>query len=194
MGEMKGAEAVLSRCSVLGTPCVEKLRVEKKYRVKELDARIRSERTKREARLLARAKEAGVLCPAVLQVGKFFIRMKFLQGKMLHWEIQMRRITAKEIADSASILVALHSVDVIHGDYTPANLMLTPEGMAVIDFGLGAISNDSEDKATDVVTMKKALGRDGQRFVDAYGKKGGKPAILKMVSQIESRGRYMERG
>lgn len=191
---MKGAEAVLSRCNVLGLPAVEKLRVEKKYRVKELDGRIREERTRREARLLARAKDAGVLCPVVYEACGFFIRMEFLEGKMLHWELMKRKATAREIVDAAEILVALHSVDVVHGDYTPANLMLTGEGMAVIDFGLGAISPDAEDKATDVVTMKKALGKVGGRFVDAYARKGGKPAVLRMVKEIEGRARYMERG
>ena len=193
MDSMKGAEAVLSKCNVLGIPCVEKLRVEKKYRVRELDARIRAERTKREARLLARAKDAGVLCPVVYEVGGFFIRMKYLQGEMLHWELQERKVSGKEISDAAGILVKLHSVNVVHGDYTPANLMLTAEGMAVIDFGLGSISPDVEDKATDVVTMKKALGREGEPFVSSYGKKGGSKAVLKMVKEIESRGRYMER-
>jgi Kae1-associated kinase Bud32 len=190
---MLGAEAILSKCNLLGLPSVEKYRVEKKYRVKELDDKIRVERTKREARLLARAKDAGVLCPVVYEVKEFVIVMKFLEGDMLHWELQKRKVAAREVADAAKILVRLHSVDVIHGDYTPANLMLTPDGMAVIDFGLGSISNDSEDKATDVVTMKKALGKEGEAFVSAYAKKGGKPAVLKMVSQIESRGRYMER-
>ena len=191
---MKGAEAVLAKISWLGMPSVEKFRVEKKYRAQELDGKIRSERTKREARLLSRAKEAGVLCPVVYQVGEFFIRMKFLEGKMLHHELQKRSITAKEIGEAAKILVALHSVDVIHGDYTPANLMITKDGMAVIDFGLGSISNDVEDKATDIVMMKKALGGKGALFVAAYGKKGGILSVVKMVSQIESRARYMERG
>ena len=191
---MKGAEAVLSKCTVLGVPCVEKYRVEKKYRVKELDARIRAERTRREARLLARAKDAGVLCPVVYEVRDFIIRMKYLEGKMLHWELMEREIGSKEIDGAAAILAALHSVDVVHGDYTPANLMLTDGGMAVIDFGLGAISPDVEDKAMDVVTMKKALGAAGGKFVDAYGKKGGSQSVLNMVSQIESRGRYQERG
>ena len=177
----------------MGLPCVEKFRAEKKYRVKELDERIRGGRTKREARLLARAKDAGVICPVVYEVGRFFIRMKFLEGDMLHTELQKRKITAKEIADSAAILVKLHSVDVIHGDYTPANLMLTPEGMAVIDFGLGSISPDVEDKAIDVVTMKKSLGAAGGKFVLEYAKHKGKQSVVKMVSQIESRARYMER-
>ncbi len=209
---MLGAEAVLRKGRVLGLPCVEKLRVEKKYRAPALDRSIRSSRTKREARLLSRAKEAGVLCPVVYQMGGFFIRMKFLKGKMLYRELRRRRITSREIASAAGILARLHSSDIIHGDFTPANLMLTKDGMAVIDFGLGSISTDAEDKATDIVMMKrslatfsevgrgrptkmkKALGEYGGRFVSAYSKAGGKKKIVRMVSEIEKRARYMERG
>jgi tRNA A-37 threonylcarbamoyl transferase component Bud32 len=91
--------------------------------------------------------------------------------------------------------------------------MNTREGMAVIDFGLGCISHDVEDKGTDVVMMKKALatssevergrstkmrkalgGKEGQAFASAYTRAGGKMAVLKMAEDIEKRGRYMERG
>lgn len=191
---MLGAEAVLRKVRVLGLPAVEKFRVEKKYRVRALDQSIRTGRTRREARLLTRAKDAGVLCPVVYQVGGFSIRMKFLKGKMLYHELRRRRITQKEITDSARILARLHDADIIHGDFTPANLMLTKDGMAVIDFGLGSISTDAEDKATDIVMMKKALDPEGGRFVEAYAKKGGKGVVLKMVAEIEKRARYMERG
>jgi|SRR3989338_7944400 len=211
MEKMKGAEAVLRKVSFLGIPAVEKLRIGKKYRVKELDRRIRAGRTKREARLLSRAKDAGVLCPVVYQVGEFSIRMKYLKGRMLHHELQRREIRQGEISEAAGILVKLHSVDVVHGDFTPANLMLTTGGMAVIDFGLGGISNDKEDKATDIVMMKKslgtfsevernsskmkkALGSCGSKFVEAYSKSGGMKAVVRMVSEIEKRARYMERG
>ena len=207
---MKGAEAVLSKVSILGIPCVEKFRLKKKYRQPGLDGKIRGERTKREARLLNRAKEAGVPCPVVFQVGDFFIRMKFIEGKMLHTEMGKRGIKQKEISDAARILVRLHSQHIIHGDFTPANLMLTKDGMAVIDFGLGSISTDSEDKATDIVMMKKSLetfsevgrsptktkkslGKKGARFVLAYQKAGGHKSVVKLVSEIEKRARYMER-
>jgi Kae1-associated kinase Bud32 len=188
---MKGAEAVLSKTSFLGIPAVEKFRPSKKYRAAELDSRIRHERTKREARLLARARGAGVLCPVVYEVSEFAIRMKFLAGRMLY---RKGRVTRKDIREAAKILVALHSHGIIHGDFTPANLMETPEGMAVIDFGLGCTSNDDEDKGTDVVTMKKALGRQGNAFVAAYSESGGKPSVVRMASEIERRARYMERG
>ncbi|MFA6489993.1 MAG: KEOPS complex kinase/ATPase Bud32 [Candidatus Micrarchaeia archaeon] len=192
---MKGAEAVLEKITFLGVSAVEKFRVEKEYRAPALDRQIRSGRTKREARLLARAKEAGVLCPAVLSVGEFYIRMKFLEGEMLYHTLRKRKISAKEMSDAAEILVKLHSKGIIHGDYTPANLMKTNDGMAVIDFGLGSISPDAEDKATDIVMMKKALGTaDGTKFVSAYSKAGGARGVVKMVSEIENRARYMERG
>jgi len=192
--EMKGAEAVLRKVRVLGIPAVEKFRPEKKYRARELDERIRSGRTKREARLLARAKEAGVLCPVVFQVGRFAIKMKYLQGRMLHQKMQREGISRREISEAARILARLHSADVVHGDYTPANLMLTKGGMAVIDFGLGSISPDAEDKATDVVMMKKALAGRGSLFVRAYEKNGGEKSVVRMVGEIEKRARYMERG
>ncbi|MCX8195026.1 MAG: KEOPS complex kinase/ATPase Bud32 [Candidatus Micrarchaeota archaeon] len=192
---MAGAEAVLRKLSVMGRKAVEKLRVEKKYRVALLDRQIRGSRTKREARLLARAKQAGVLCPVVYEVGEFFIRMKFLEGKMLHHELGKRKITRREIKEAAGILARLHSAGIVHGDYTPANLMLTKEGMAVIDFGLGSISNDCEDKATDVVTMKKALGgMAGSRFVAEYLAASKNRRVVELVAEIERRARYMERG
>ena len=184
----------MEKITFLGVSAVEKFRVEKKYRAPALDRQIRSGRTKREARLLAAAKEAGVLCPSVLSVGEFYIRMKFLEGEMLYHALRKRKISAKELSDAAKMLVKLHSKNIIHGDYTPANLMLTRDGMAVIDFGLGGISPDSEDKATDIVMMKKALGADGEKFVSSYAKAGGAPGTVKMVSEIEKRARYMERG
>jgi len=192
---MKGAEAVLKKTRILGIPAVEKLRVEKGYRAPELDFRIRRERTRREARLLARAKEAGVLCPTVFEVSDFSIVMRFLEGEMLCHALGKRRVRSEEMGEAARILCALHSLDIVHGDYTPANLMNTKAGMAVIDFGLGSISCDVEDKATDIVMMKRALsGKEGDGFCRAYGKAGGKKEVLRMVFEIEKRGRYMERG
>jgi Kae1-associated kinase Bud32 len=192
---MKGAEAILSQLDVLGLPAVEKVRLKKTYRATALDERIRRERTRQEVRLLSKAKEAGVLCPVVYEVTDFAIRMGFLQGEMLYHALSKgRKATSRELASAAQILVALHSAGIVHGDFTPANLMNTRKGMAVIDFGLGSISSDPEDQGTDLVTMKKALGRQGIAFLEAYGRAGGKKSVLRMCREIEGRARYMERG
>jgi Kae1-associated kinase Bud32 len=197
---MKGAEAILKKMRVQGLAAVEKFRVKKSYRACELDEKIRRERTRREARLLLKAKSAGVLCPVVYEVGDFSIRMKYLEGEMLYHALQKRALRKSEIAASAKILARLHSQGIIHGDFTPANLMLVKDGMAVIDFGLGFISTDNEDRGTDIVTMRKALTtlgakgkQDSEAFLRAYLSSGGKPAVAKMVAEIESRARYMER-
>ncbi|MFA6908130.1 MAG: KEOPS complex kinase/ATPase Bud32, partial [Candidatus Micrarchaeia archaeon] len=186
---MKGAEAILTKTRVLGFPAVEKFRPKKGYRAPALDEKIRRERTRREARLLSRAKKAGVLCPVVYEVSDFAIRMKFLEGMMLHHALRRRAIKPSEIASAARILSALHKAGIVHGDFTPANLMGTPQGMAVIDFGLGSISSDDEDKGTDIVTMKKALGgKKGGAFEAAYLRAGGKPSVARMAEEIGKRG------
>ncbi|MEM4348013.1 MAG: KEOPS complex kinase/ATPase Bud32 [Candidatus Anstonellaceae archaeon] len=190
---MRGAEAIIRKSTFLGCKAVRKIRTPKTYRNRQLDLAIRESRTKREARVLARAKQAGIICPVVYYVDEFSILMKFIEGKMLHRMLQTGKITSKHIKEAAKILAKLHEYDIIHGDYTPANLMVTSEGMAVIDFGLSFISQDVEDKATDLVTMKHALGSLGEGFVRHYLSAKGSRNVVEAAIKIESRARYMER-
>ncbi|MCX8196747.1 MAG: KEOPS complex kinase/ATPase Bud32 [Candidatus Micrarchaeota archaeon] len=190
---MKGAEAIIRKASFLGCKAVEKIRIEKSYREPQLDRLIREGRTRREARILSKAKEAGVLCPTIYHVGRFSILMKRLDGEMLHHAMKKRKITRKEVRQAAQIVAKLHKANIVHGDFTPANLMLVKGRMAVIDFGLSAISSDIEDKAVDVVTMKRALGKAGKQFVAAYLMENKDNAVVQMAAKIESRARYMER-
>ena len=48
----EGAEAFIYRVGILGFDAVVKYRTRKRYRVEEMDARIRSERTVKEARVM----------------------------------------------------------------------------------------------------------------------------------------------
>ena len=101
--DMLGAEATLKKIRVLTFPAVEKFRPKKVYRAAALDERIRRERTRREARLLSRAKAAGVICPVVYEVSDFAVRMKFLEGEMLYHAMMRRPIRQSEIASAANI-------------------------------------------------------------------------------------------
>jgi N6-L-threonylcarbamoyladenine synthase/protein kinase Bud32 len=182
---MRGAEAVLTRKSLLGRACVVKARMIKGYRAKELDDKLRLERTRSEARLLHKAKLAGVLCPTVLEMDDFSITMSFIDGE--------RPVMGDtEAREAGKILAKLHDADIIHGDYTPANLILSGRSLFVIDFGLGFISNDIEDKAVDVFTMLKAIGKDGQKdaFVSGYSKYSKSKSVLARVKDVEKRVRY----
>lgn len=182
---MRGAEAVLTKKSLLGRACVVKGRVQKAYREKELDAKLRLERTRSEARLLHKAKLAGVLCPTVLEIDDFSMTLSFIDGD----RPQMGKADAHE---AGSILARLHGADIIHGDYTPANLIKSGREIFVIDFGLGYISNDIEDKAVDVFTMLRALGKGGEQdgFLRGYSSYAKAKSVLARVKEVEKRVRY----
>ncbi len=178
---MRGAEAVLSKSEVIGLPVVVKRRIEKRYREGELDKKLRGERTRSEARLLHKAKLAGVDCPTVLQVGDFEIFMTFLQGRR-------PEMSKGESRTAGEMLAKLHEADIIHGDYTPANLIKSKK-IFVIDFGLGFISKDIEDKAVDVFTMLRAI-ENKDAFVEGYKSYAKADSVLKRVKKVEQRVRY----
>lgn len=178
---MRGAEAVLRKSQVIGTPAVVKSRIAKTYREKKLDEKLRRERTRSEARLLHKAKLAGVDCPVVLAVDDFDITMGFLEGKR-------PQMTKKESEEAGVILARLHESDIIHGDYTPANLIKN-KNLSVIDFGLGFVSKDIEDKATDVFTMLRAI-EEKKSFMKGYKRYSKAHAVFERVKGIEKRVRY----
>jgi len=161
---MRGAEAVLSRIILIGEPVLVKERIQKKYRVPELDSWLRKRRTRAEAKLLHRAKLAGVLCPTVFEVEDFRLTISYINGK--HPEM-----TDSEAKEAGTMLAKLHNAGIIHGDYTPVNLLVVADSsltkrnrqLYVIDFGLGFFSTDIEDMAVDVFTMLQALGKNEKK-------------------------------
>jgi len=198
---LEGAEAVLTPCKFAGFLALKKLRVEKKYRPSELDEKLRFERTRREARILGRAKEAGVLCPSVFAVGKDYILIEKLSGKTLNKIGKTRGgsvfgaggIEGRVFFEAGELLAKLHSLDIAHGDYTPANLMLCGGKLYVIDFGLGIISTGDEEKAVDLLTFVDSVGeKEANWFLKGY-LKIGKKAVFERMEKIESRGRYKEK-
>lgn len=180
---MRGAEAILKKAKMLGRSILVKERIPKKYRMGELDGKLRRERTRQEARLLHRAKIAGVKCPVVLFVGEFSIWMTRIRGKR-------PKMSEEECEESGKILAKLHEASVIHGDFTPANLLEDNGGIFVIDFGLGFFSSDIEDKAIDVLTMLKSI-KNAKAFLSGYGKiskEYGK--IMERMEEVKRRARY----
>lgn len=193
---MEGAEAVLAPMEMAGVAVLSKERQSKPYRPKTLDEKIRSSRTRVEARLLAKAKAAGVPAPVVLAVGPYDIRISRLEGKTLN-KYNAGSVPASIWKLAGRYLARLHKAKIVHGDYTPANLMLDDKtkSLFVIDFGLGSISHDEEDFAVDVLTMKKALKEKKSQaaFLDGY-KAEGEARILKHMAEVEQRARYVDRG
>ena len=56
------------------------------------------------------------------------------------------------------IVAKLHLNNIIHGDLTTSNFIITPENrLVVIDFGLSFYSERLEDKAADIGLFKEIL-------------------------------------
>lgn len=182
---MRGAEAILIETKVIGRDALVKRRIPKAYRVRPLDEKLRLERTRMEARLLHKAKLAGVSCPTVLEVGDFDLTMERMDGSRPEMD-------ERECREAGRILALLHGADIIHGDFTPANLLSDKKHLHVIDFGLGFISNDTEDKAVDVFTMMRALGQESaeEAFLDGYKTYAKAEQVLARVKGVEKRVRY----
>lgn len=187
----EGAEAKVFETMMFGVEAVVKVRYSKAYRIMELDEALRKTRTKKEARAMHRASEAGVRTPKILGIGKFTIYMERVKGTML-------KDTLGQDADYGAIgkmLAKMHNANVVHGDFTPANIVVGTEGISIIDFGLSDISDSIEDKAIDLFLMKRSVSKKhygSMEKVYASECTQSKQTISRLA-EIEKRGRYQIR-
>ncbi|WMW21086.1 Kae1-associated kinase Bud32 [Methanolobus mangrovi] len=172
---------------------VIKERVPKNYRLKELDERIRKERTKAEARLLSEARRAGVPTPIIYDIDNSTIKMQYLDGTALKFVID------ENLSEQVGILVAeLHMAGIIHGDLTTSNLILFNDRIYMIDFGLSFFDSSTEARGVDVHVLFQTFEsthRDHDKLIEAFCRgyrQEFKQAdeVLERVKEIEKRGRY----
>ncbi len=189
----QGAEAVLIHKDGI----VIKDRVSKKYRHPALDKKIIKSRTKKEAKLLEKASK---IINAPLPISSSFneIEMPFIKGKKISENLEKLdyKKVCKEIGKS---IAKLHDNDIIHGDLTTSNMILSEKDnkLYFIDFGLGFQSSKIEDKAVDLHLIKQAL--EAKHFtihkecekiiLENYNSKD-KARVLEQLKKVESRGRY----
>lgn len=187
----EGAEAVIYSSEIYGNRVIIKSREPKKYRLKELDVRLRRSRTKKEAKIINKAAKANVNVPKIIAVGETTIVMSRIEGRML----KDIKITKRSIEQSGRLLARLHNSNIAHGDFTPANIISSGKSVFIIDFGLADLTVSNEDKALDVLLMKRQLpDRLYQDFIKAYSKDSrSHKEILSRLAGIEERGRYQSR-
>ncbi|WP_206606194.1 protein kinase domain-containing protein [Steroidobacter cummioxidans] len=83
--------------------------------------------------------------------GRSFITMELIQGKLLSqllrdWTMVPVSLAYKILRQCAEALRYAHSQNVVHGDFKPGNVFITPdEGVRIVDFGTaaGPTANDS---------------------------------------------------
>ena len=197
----KGAESNIVKSSYLGRDAVLKNRISKNYRIPEIDNKIRKARTKLEAKLLSDVKKAGVVTPILYDVDLHdkTILMEEIKGDLVKDIIN--EDLAYEIGEN---IAKFHNLNIIHGDITSSNMMVNDKNQLVfIDFGLGRYSDLFEDKAVDLLVLKKSLQSIDyntaikifdnvlEGYADEYKDDSlNREQIIKKINEIESRGRY----
>jgi Kae1-associated kinase Bud32 len=192
----RGAEAVL----YLKNSKLVKDRIRKKYRIPSIDLRLRRTRTKKEVKLMLEARKWGIPTPQVVSVTDTKITMRFIRGKLVKSALKKAdkkyvRKVCKKIGEQIAVL---HSHDIIHGDLTTSNMIISDNKIYFIDFGLGEFSKRIEDKAVDLHLLYGALKSTHLEILDVcwksilngYKKYKDSNKVLKRLNQIRSRGRY----
>jgi TP53 regulating kinase-like protein len=199
----RGAEADIFLGRWLDEPAVFKVRTRRPYLHEELDKRMRAARTIHEAELLSASKSLGVTTPIVLHVDPkaSTIVMQYLEGPRLKELLSGTQPSVELCGVMGFHLARLHLNNVVHGDPTTSNFILSGGRLAVVDFGLSHRSGAVEDLAVDLHLVKEvfhsahsSLSRAAlEAFREGYSQEGGSAfaeRIWRRVVDIERRGRY----
>lgn len=196
----EGAESDIYSCSLMGFDAILKRRIEKKYRLKTIDENLRNQRTKNEARILGLVSSLGINSPGLVLVDKYDIYMHRIYGTGLNDIINSKstkiKVGEKIFRELGSYARILHQNNIAHGDYTPANIIVDKNSAVyIIDFGLSEITNSIEEKALDLLLMKRSIDRNSfKTFLTAYRKENPQSKIvINRLEEIEKRGRYNTR-
>lgn len=180
---------------VIKEDVVIKRRIPKRYRIKELDEEIRFKRTRTEAKIISAARKVGVPTPIILDIEGDTIVMERIKGPTA--KECMNKDLCREIG---KVLAKMHSANIIHGDVTPANIIVSGGKTYFVDFGLSYFDNDVEAKGVDVhvfIESLKALYDNWEElrdsFIEGYLEAGGDKEVIDRAREIELRGRYVKR-
>ena len=197
----KGAEADIYQTQWQSSKAILKIRKIKNYRNPALDSKIRKHRTIKESQILHQVKSVGISCPLVYFVNlkNSSITMQEIPGIPVHDLPNSKIITLSK--DIGKIVGLMHKNGIMHGDLTTSNFILYQNRVYVIDFGLSQNTVKSEDHAVDLRLIKEILNSAHAQIMESSWKNfllGYKSVvqsnvyfkILKLVSDIESRGRY----
>jgi serine/threonine protein kinase/formylglycine-generating enzyme required for sulfatase activity/dienelactone hydrolase len=109
-----------------------------------------NQRFEREARLIASLNHPSIC--ALHDIGHNYLVMEYLEGESLAARIKrgpmpLHEVLAIAIATARALAVA-HTHGIVHRDLKPGNIMLTPSGAKLLDFGLA--KHEQDGLAADV--------------------------------------------
>ena len=194
-------------------------RFKKKYRIKEIDEKLRKFRTKRESKILEKLSLINFSSPKLIKTDKKEkIIMSNIPGPLIKNILEKDyKNLSRKIGEKIAIL---HNNNIIHGDLTTSNMILNKDNNKIyfidagkskisgiskkneiffIDFGLSFFSHKIEDKAVDLHLLKQALeskhykifNKAFKEVLENYKRKAkNSDEILKRLQKVEKRGRY----
>ncbi len=194
--EVQGAEATVR----FDGDRVIKERVPRSYRHPTLDERLRTERTRQEARLTSEARRHGVPTPLVRDVDPQEARIVFQRVG----DADLREgLSESRVTDVGRWLARIHNAGFVHGDPTTRNVRVgshddQTDQTFLIDFGLGYYTQEAEDHAMDLHVLAQSLAGtadDPETLLsaaeDAYRAESDHAgAVFASLDDIEGRGRY----
>ena len=191
----QGAEAILEKKENK----LFKIRTPKNYRIKEIDDSLRRSRTKREEKILKKAKELGINVPEIFESkDKYTIVMEFIDSVRLRDRIENKTAGKNELKIVGEWVAKLHDENIIHGDLTTSNILITEENkLYLIDFGLSITSQKIEDRAVDIHLLEQALESTHheirkelfEAFLKGYELSKTYKEVLERLNVVRSRGR-----
>jgi Kae1-associated kinase Bud32 len=168
----RGAEAEICLSKYMGKTAVQKRRVKKGYRIREIDSFLIASRTKEEAKLIAESRTYGVSVPILYDVdlAQGIITMEYLAGKRVKdilnsLEETERKHICQQIGEN---IACLHNHDIIHGDITTSNMILLDNRIHFIDFGLGCKNGEMEAKGVDLHVLMEAFGSTHSKYSHCF--------------------------
>ncbi len=194
----EGAEARVFQSGGL----IVKERIPKSYRLKEIDLKIRSFRTKREVKVIESLKNSGVLVPSIVSHSDFSITMELIHGEKLRDVLSAKNqsVLCREVGLAVG---KMHSKGIIHSDLTTSNMILSSGKLFLIDFGLSFFSTKVEDNAVDIHLFRQTIeSRHSEIWEKCFesflkGYKRSNPdfhVVLERLEKVEARGRNKAKG
>ena len=117
------------------------------------------ERLRREVAALQKVRHAGVarVLDAEIESAEAFIVTELQAGTDLGRHVRREGpLAPRELAELAArlreALAVVHDAGVLHRDLTPGNVMVTPDGPVLIDFGVAQVIEDARVTAAGLVT------------------------------------------
>ena len=199
----RGAEAEITIADYKNHKAIQKRRIPKSYRIKEIDNNLISKRTKEESKLIHDSRQCGVAVPLIYDIDleKGIITMEYIEGKRIkdildNLDEKKRSDLCKKIGVS---IARFHNNDIIHGDITTSNMILSDDMVYFIDFGLGEYNNEIEAKGVDLHVLMEAIESTHSKYsncfndvLEGYKKESKNNAnlVIKKINEIVKRGRY----